>query len=198
MRGKCGARKHAPYATAINQPFTKTMQVGGMSNYRRPFVLGARIFFTVALANRGSRMLVDHIDLLRGAVSQTRQERPFAINAWVVLPDHLHCVLTLPAGDAGYPTRWRLIKTRFSRQLPVGPLRPSHIRRGERGIWQRRYWEHHIRDNADFAAHVRYCWTNPVKHGFVGSPEEWPYSSIHRDIAHGEYDPKNGGHFLIP
>ena len=169
-----------------------------MSNYRRPFIPGAGIFFTVALANRGSRMLVDHIDLLRGAVRQTRQERPFAINAWVVLPDHLHCVLTLPAEDADYPTRWRLIKTRFSRQLPAGPLRPSHIRRGERGIWQRRYWEHHIRDHSDFAAHVRYCWTNPVKHGFVGSPEEWPYSSIHRDIANGDHDPKNAGQFVIP
>jgi putative transposase len=169
-----------------------------MSSYRRPPVTGATVFFTVALAQRGSDLLRGEVALLRQAVRQTKAERPFDIEAWVVLPDHLHCVLTLPAGDAGYPTRWRLIKTRFSRQLPVGPLRPSHIRRGERGIWQRRYWEHHIRDSADFAAHVRYCWTNPVKHGFVGSPEEWPYSSIHRDIAHGEYDPKNGGHFLIP
>lgn len=161
-----------------------------MPNYRRPFVPGSRIFFTVALAHRGSRMLVDHVDLLRGVVRETRVERPFAINAWVVLPDHMHCVWTLPEGDADYPTRWRLIKTRFSRQMPVGPLRRSHILRGERGIWQRRYWEHHIRDQADFTEHVRYCWANPVKHGLVRRPEDWPYSSLHRDIVKGDYDPR--------
>lgn len=141
---------------------------------------------------------VDHINLLRGAVRQTRRERPFAINARVDLLDHLHCVLTLPTGGSDYPTRWRLIKTRFSRQMPAGPLRRSHVLRGERGIWQRRYWEHHIRDHADLAAHVRQCWMNSVKHGFVRSPEEWPYSTIQRDIANGTYDPKNAGHSIFP
>ena len=168
-----------------------------MPDYRRPLAHGFHIFFTVALANRGSCALVENIDLLRAAVAQTRAERPFSIDAWVVLPDHLHCVWTLPAGDADYPTRWRQIKTRFSRHLPAGPLRPSHVKRSERGIWQRRYWEHHIRNEADFAAHIRYCWINPVKHGFVQRPEDWPYSSVHRDIAMGRYDPSSGGQFMI-
>jgi len=114
-------------------------------------------------------------------VAKTLSERPFRIDAWVILPDHMHCVWTLPPGDRDYPVRWRLIKSRFSRELPTGPLRASHRARQERGIWQRRYWEHHIRDDADFAAHVRYCWHNPVKHGLAARPEDWPWSSFHRD-----------------
>ncbi|WP_375689385.1 transposase [Pseudooceanicola sp. LIPI14-2-Ac024] len=156
-----------------------------MSRYRRPRIGGASIFFTVALARRGDDLLLREIALLRAAMARTRAERGFRIDACVVLPDHLHCVWTLPEGDADYPTRWRLIKARFSRGVPIGERRASHCRRAERGIWQRRYWEHHIRDEADHAAHVRYCWMNPVKHGFVEAPEEWPFSSIHRDIATG-------------
>jgi putative transposase len=155
-----------------------------MPTYRRPQVYGARVFFTVALADRGSRLLVDEVGRLREAVRVTRAERPFGIDAWVVLPDHLHCVWTMPAGDADFPTRWRLIKTRFSRGLPAGRRRESHVARAERGIWQRRYWEHHIRDEDDYHAHVRYCWINPVKHGFVARPEAWPYSSVHGDARY--------------
>ena len=155
-----------------------------MSNYLRPQVTGARVFFTVALAARGSQVLVDHVERLRGAVQTTRAERPFAIDAWVVLPDHLHCVWTLPDGDADFSTRWRLIKSRFSRGLPKGRLRHSHVNRSERGIWQRRFWEHHLRDETDYRAHVRYCWINPVKHGLVERPEEWPYSSVHSDTRY--------------
>ena len=154
-----------------------------MPNYVRPKVTGTTVFFTVNLADRSSTVLVEQIDALREAVRVTRQERPFGIEAWVVLPDHMHCVWTLPKGDGDYATRWRLIKSRFSRGLPKGRLRPSHVRRDERGIWQRRFWEHHIRDEADYAAHVEYCWFNPVKHGYVDNPEDWPYSSFHRDIA---------------
>ena len=182
----------------INLPLTKISHDAIMPDYRRPVAHGFRIFFTVALANRGSCALVENIEVLCEAALKTRAERPFTIDAWVVLPDHLHCIWTLPAGDADYPTRWRLIKTRFSRHLPAGPLRPSHIKRGERGIWQRRYWEHHIRDEADFAAHLRYCWINPVKHGFVQRLEDWPYSSVHRDIAMGRYEPGSTGQFMIP
>jgi putative transposase len=149
-----------------------------MSDYRRPAITGATIFFTVALADRGSWLLVDEIARLRAAVRQTRAERPFGIDAWVVLPDHLHCIWTLPAGDADFPTRWRQIKSRFSRGLPCGRTRRSHRARQERGIWQRRYWEHHIRDAADHAAHLRYCWLNPVKHGLVDQPELWPFTSL--------------------
>ena len=156
-----------------------------MSRYLRPRLPGLPIFFTVALAQRGGTLLVDHVGLLRAVVAQTRAERPFGIATWVVPPDHLHCIWTLPEGDADYSTRWRLIKARFSRGLPVGALRASHVRRQERGIWQRRFWEHHIRDDADMVAHLRYCWWNPVKHGFVTRPEDWPYSSYHRDKAAG-------------
>ena len=156
-----------------------------MSRYLRPRLPDCPIFFTVTLAQRGGTLLVDHVGLLRAAVAQTRAERPFGIAASVVLPDHQHCIWTLPEGDADYSTRWRLIKARFSRGLPVGALRASHVRRQERGIWQRRFWEHHIRDDADMVAHLRYCWWNPVKHGFVTRPEDWPYSSYHRDKAAG-------------
>ncbi|MCW1918458.1 transposase [Rhodobacter sp. KR11] len=153
-----------------------------MSGYVRPRVSGASVFFTVTLQDRGGQLLVDEVARLREAVAVTRAERPFQIDAFVVLPDHLHCVWTLPEGETDFSTRWRLIKTRFSRGLPMGTRRASHERRQERGIWQRRFWEHHIRNEADFAAHVQYCWINPVKHGLVERPEDWPYSSIHRDL----------------
>ncbi|MEP5631575.1 MAG: transposase [Tateyamaria sp.] len=152
-----------------------------MPNYRRPQVTGACVFFTVTLARRGGWTLVQHIDDLRDAVRITRAERPFEIDAFVVMPDHLHCVWTLPAGDRDFSTRWRLIKSRFSRRLPKGPTRKSHDARNERGIWQRRFWEHHIRDETDYWAHIHYCWMNPVKHGFVERPEDWAYSSVHND-----------------
>ena len=153
-----------------------------MPNYIRPACAGASVYFTVTLQERGTRLLVDHVQRLREAVAVTKAERPFQIDAWVVLPDHLHCVWTLPGGDGDFSTRWRLIKSRFSRALPEGQLRASHIARQERGIWQRRFWEHHIRDAGDLAAHVRHCWFNPVRHGLVERPEDWPYSSVHRDL----------------
>ncbi len=155
-----------------------------MPDYRRPAVTGATIFFTVALADRGADTLTRHVAALREAVRVTRAERWFGVEAWVVLPDHMHCVWVMPEGDRDYPTRWRLIKSRFSRAVGTGRLRPSHIARNERGIWQRRYWEHHCRDEADVAAHVRYCWWNPVKHGFVERPEDWAWSSVHRDARY--------------
>jgi putative transposase len=158
-----------------------------MPDYLRPRVPGASVFFTVTLTDRSSRLLVQEVATLRDAVRITRAERLFQIDAWVVLPDHLHCIWTLPEGDADYSTRWRLIKARFSRGLPAGPLRPSLEARQERGIWQRRFWERHVRNEADFAAHLRYCWWNPVKHGLVEKPEDWPYSSVHRDIRLGRY-----------
>jgi putative transposase len=158
-----------------------------MSSYIRPHIPGASVFFTVTLAQRQSRLLVEEVDRLREAVAAVRLERPFVVEAWVVLPDHMHAVWTLPEGDAAYSVRWRLIKARFSRGLPSGPLRRSHEIRHERGIWQRRFWERHIRDEQDFAAHIRYCWNNPVKHGLVERPEDWPYSSVHRDIRLGRY-----------
>lgn len=165
-----------------------------MSRYLRPRVSGASVFFTVALAERGSDLLVREIGRLREAVAATRAERPFGIDAWVVMPDHLHCVWTLPEGDAEYSVRWRLIKGRFAAGLAASDRRsPSKVAKSEKGIWQRRFWEHHIRDEADFAAHVRYCWINPVKHGFVERPSDWPHSSIHRDIRLGRVEPEWSG-----
>ncbi len=152
-----------------------------MSNYVRPQVNGATIFVTATLAQRGSATLVDHVSDLRDAVRATMAERPFAIDAWVVLPDHFHAVWSLPEGDRDFSTRMRLIKARFSRSLPMGCRRRSHIARQERGIWQRRFWEHHIRDQSDWENHVAYCWHNPIKHGFVTNVRDWPYSSWHRD-----------------
>ena len=142
---------------------------------------GATVFFTVALAERGSRLLVTEVDRLREAVRATVAERPFRIEAWVVLPDHLHAVWTMPAGDAAYGERWGTIKARFSRGLPAGIRRASHARRREKGLWQRRFWERHLRDEEGLAAAVRYCWENPVRHGLVERPEDWPWSSWHRD-----------------
>lgn len=155
-----------------------------MSCYRRPHATGARIFFTVALATRGGDLLTREVDRLRAAVVQTRNERPFGIDAWVVLPDHMHAVWTLPPGDGDFATRWAAIKVRFSRGMDADARRPSHGARREKGIWQRRFWEHHLRDDAEYDAHVHHCWWNPVKHGLVDQAAAWPYSSIHRDIRH--------------
>ncbi len=153
-----------------------------MPNYRRIFVPGGCYFFTVNLLDRQSRLLVDHIGPLRDAVRDTHARFPFVIDAMVILPDHLHAVWTLPPGDADFSVRWRWIKIRFSRALPkTERLDPVRLARGERGIWQRRYWEHVIRDERDFRKHIEYCWFNPVKHGHVAKVEDWPYSSFHRD-----------------
>jgi putative transposase len=149
-----------------------------MPQYRRRFAPGGRYFFTVVLAERGSDLLVREAGALRAAVAAERRRRPFGVEAWVVMPDHMHCVWALPEGDADFPARWRAIKTGFTRA--VGG--PEGRRPGERAVWQRRYWEHHIRDQADFEAHVGYCWWNPVKHGFVRRPEDWPWSSYRRDL----------------
>ncbi|MBS0563020.1 MAG: transposase [Proteobacteria bacterium] len=164
-----------------------------MPGYLRPRAPGASVFFTVALADRRSDLLVREVGRLRAAVAAVRAARPFGIEAWVVLPDHLHAVWWLPEGNADYSVRWGAIKARFTRGLPAGRLRESHEFRREKGIWQRRFWEHHIRDEADLEAHVRYCWINPVKHGLVERAVDWSYSSIHRDIRVGRVEPEWAG-----
>jgi putative transposase len=139
-----------------------------MTAYRRNFVPGGSFFFTVNLADRRLSLLTAHVELLREAFRETRQRRPFTIDAIVVLPDHIHGVWTMPDGDADFATRWRLIKSMFSRSLPHSePVSASRAAKGERGIWQRRYWEHTIRDEDDFARHVDYVHINPLKHGLV-------------------------------
>ena len=160
-----------------------------MPNYRRVFVPGGTYFFTVTLAQRRNNdLLTRNIDILRNSVRNVRKKLPFEIVAWVVLPDHMHCIWTLPPGDADYASRWRLIKAGFSRQIAGAvPASPSKQARGERGIWQRRYWEHLIRDERDLAAHLDYIHYNPVRHGHVERVAEWPFSTFHRYVAVGSY-----------
>jgi len=176
-----------------------------MSRYIRPRVPGATVFFTVNLVDRGADTLTRHVALLRAAVAVTKGKRPFGIDAWVVLPDHMHCVWTLPERDADFSGRMASIKAQFTmglrrsgfsptplpnphgaiagrRRVGLKPdLRGEAPRGNEAPVWQKRFWEHHIRNDEDFAAHVRYCWINPVKHGLVAHPGEWPWSSWHRD-----------------
>ena len=157
-----------------------------MSDYRRYRTSGGTYFFTVNLADRVSDALTRHIDDLRAAFAGVLLARPFTVDAMVVLPDHLHAIWTLPEGDSDFPTRWKEIKTGFTRRTGLsGPRSVSKEMKGERGLWQRRYWEHLIRDEADFRAHVAYCWGNPVKHGLCDRAVDWPYSSIHRDMRLG-------------
>jgi putative transposase len=161
-----------------------------MPDYRRNRVPGGTFFFTVNLADRNSDLLVREIATLREAVRAERRRAPFFIDAWVVLPDHIHCIWTLPDGDLDFSNRWRLIKTRFARSLPANEYRtPTMARRRERGLWQRRFWEHTIRDEQDYAAHMDYTHFNPVKHGFAEHPADWPYSSFSACVARGVYDP---------
>lgn len=157
-----------------------------MPNYRRLRQAGGTYFLTVTLDDRTSDLLVREIDSLRDAFLRTRREHPLVCDAMVVLPDHFHCVWTLPEEDDAFPERIRKIKSRFTRSMRQRrPVRPSLARKREAGLWQRRYWEHLIRDDADYRAHVKYCWSNPVKHGLVMRARDWPYSTLHRDIARG-------------
>jgi putative transposase len=157
-----------------------------MTNYRRNFVPGASFFYTVNLADRRSRLLVECVGLLRSAFRDTRAKHPFKIEAIVILPDHLHAIWTLPQGDANFDVRWRHIKSAFSRGLPRRePVSMSRAAKGERGIWQRRYWEHTLRNEEDLTRHVEYIHFNPVKHGYVSRVMDWPYSSFHRFVRLG-------------
>ena len=158
-----------------------------MSNYRRAWRKGGTYFFTVNLLERYQNdLLVRHIDILRQVVKDVKNKHPFTIHAWVVLPEHLHCVIELPEGDDDFALRWRLIKMGFSKAMPkTERLSAVRVKRGERGIWQRRYWEHLIRDEHDFAAHIDYVHINPFKHGLINRVQDWPYSTFHRYVAQG-------------
>jgi len=131
-------------------------------------------------------LLTDEIDKLRLTINKVKKKHPFQLNAMVVLPDHSHALLTLPLDDNDYSMRWALIKAGFSRQLPkIDKITRSRKTRGERGIWQRRFWEHLIRDDSDYESHVDYIHYNPVKHLYVNAAVEWPYSTIHDYISQG-------------
>lgn len=166
-----------------------------MTEYRRVRAPGATWFFTVGLAERqGNRPLTEKIDALRRAFRTVQDRHPFRMEAVVIMPDHLHCVWSLPVGDSDYSTRWGLIKAGFSRTLVYGERRSmSRTKRGERGIWQRRFWEHCIRDEEDYARHVDYIHWNPVKHGYVQRVADWPHSSFHRFVEKGVYPLDWGG-----
>ena len=161
--------------------------------YRRNFVPGGTFFFTVTLDDRRSSALVDHVEALRAAFQTTRAERPFAIDAIVILPDHLHVIMTLPDADSDYSGRWRRIKGLFTHRLVASGNPISRNGRGEFALWQGRFWEHTIRDNADFERCAGYIHFNPVKHGLVSSPIDWPHSSLHRYVRAGVLPPDWGG-----
>jgi putative transposase len=158
---------------------------------RRAYIPGASWFFTVNLAERhGNRLLVEKIDSLRLAFAYARRRRPFQVEAVVVVPGHLHCVWTLPPGDADFSARRNLLKGHFSRSVAKGErISRSREKRRERGVWQRRFWEHFVRDQEDFNRHVDYIHWNPVKHGWVKQVADWPYSSFHGFVARGMYPP---------
>jgi putative transposase len=160
-----------------------------MRTYQRLRIPGGTYFFTLTLAERhGNDLLVRYVDALRNAFRNTLRAHPVVIEGVVILPDHLHCMWRLPEGDDDFPMRWRLIKSAFSRSVPTGEtISPSRARRSERGLWQRRYWEHAIRNEEDFRRHLDYIHYNPVKHGYVAKPIDWPYSSLHQWIARGIY-----------
>jgi putative transposase len=157
-----------------------------MSRYRRLKIEGGAFFFTLALADRGSDLLVRHIERVRRAYAGVEKRRPFETVAICILPNHNHALWQLPDGDADYATRWSLFKSAFSRGLAPAPTRSaSKITKREKGIWQRRYWEHAIRDDVDFERHVDYIHYNPVKHRLVTRVADWPFSSFHRYVAEG-------------
>ena len=160
-----------------------------MPDYRRAYHPGGTYFFTVNLLQRtGNDLLVCHIDTLRSVVKSVMMRHPFHIHGWVVLPDHLHCVIELPPDDMDFSMRWRLIKMEFSKLLPKTERRSKvRLKRGERGIWQRRFWEHLIRDEADYRAHMDYVHINPVKHGLVSRVCDWTFSTFHYLVKQGVY-----------
>ena len=164
-----------------------------MPNYIRDFIPGATYFFTVALADRDSDLLVREVDALRQAWAAVAGSHPFRTIAVCILPDHLHAIWRLPPGDARAPMRWGQIKRRFSHGLAAAPPRRASQRaRREKGVWQRRYWEHRIRDEEDLETHVNYIHWNPVKHGLVRRVGDWPFSSFHRWVLRGDLPPEWG------
>ena len=169
-----------------------------MSNYRRWMVPGGTYFFSVVAYNR-RRIFNDEqtVRLLGGLMREVRNQAPFQTVAMVVLPDHLHCIWTLPPCDADYPARWKYIKRDFTVQFVAagGADRLVSVERrsrGDRGIWQRRYWEHVVEDEHELESLVDYIQYNPVKHHHSTSPAEWPWSTFGRFVASGHYDPDWG------
>lgn len=161
-----------------------------MPNDTRADAAGGTFFFTVHLHDRSSRYLVDHVGELRACLKAVKERHPFAIEAMVVLPEHIHALWRLPVDDGDYATRWMLLKQAFARRLDELGLLPPEAekprgRRGERSVWQRRFWEHQVTGDEDLARHIDYIHFNPVKHGWVLRARDWPYSSLHRFVREG-------------
>jgi len=163
-----------------------------MPNYRRSIIPGGTFFFTVVTFDRRP-ILISELSrlILRRVWKRAQKEHPFVVDAICVLPDHLHCIWTLPEGDAAYSMRWGAIKGLFTKEYlksggQSGVINESRKKRGEAAVWQRRFWEHTIRDDEDFANHVDYIYYNPVKHGLVPQVKEWP--SYFKYVREGIYD----------
>jgi len=169
-----------------------------MPNYQRAMTKGGTYFFTVVTFQR--QKILCELDIrtaLRDGIRATQKIHPFCIDAWVLLPDHLHCIWTLPLDDANFSVRWAMIKRYVSKECGSKFQHPhgnsaSKIKRNESTIWQRRFWEHQIRDEHDYEKHMDYLHFNPVKHGYVSRAADWPYSTLLRLIQEGVYD-KNWG-----
>ncbi len=168
-----------------------------MSDYRRAYCEGGTYFFTVVTYRRQPIFLDEEaIGLLKQCLKMVMALHPFTIDAIVILPEQLHCIWTLPDGDFDFSTRWKKIKAGFTRDYspsPVSRLSQSMREKGEKGIWQRRFWEHMIRDQEDFNRHCDYIHYNPVKHGLVRSVAEWKHSSFGKFVRDGVYPPDWGG-----
>ena len=165
-----------------------------MSNYRRYYVPGGTYFFTLVTHER--RPLFQHETArrcFREAILEEQRKHPFELFAIVLLPEHLHCVWSLPSGDARYSQRWAKIKETFTRSFLIaggleGQTTDSRRKHRERAVWQRRFWEHTVEDEDDLKRCVDYLHWNPVKHGLVNRVRDWPWSSFHRFVNAGEYD----------
>lgn len=170
-----------------------------MSNYRRANTQGGTYFFTVVTYRRQCFLCNEQVRLaLREGINFAREVHPFSIDAWVLLPDHLHCIWTLPPDDADFGVRWAMIKRFVTKQCNpelrrADWMKPSKLQRKESTLWQRRFWEHQIRDERDFEKHIDYIHYNPVKHGLVKQASDWPYSTIHRYVKAGVYGPHWAG-----
>ena len=165
-------------------------------DYRRVFLPGGTFFFTVVTYKRNPIFSnPENIQLLRNAFQYTLERHPFSIVASVILPDHMHFIWTLPENSSDYSMRWRLIKSHFTRNFHGNKFyneSPSRKRKGEAVVWQRRFWEHLIRDESDLCNHLEYIHYNPVKHGLVESPAGWKYSSFMKYVQNGNYAPDWG------
>jgi putative transposase len=170
-----------------------------MPEYRRIKVKGGTYFFTVVTSGRQPILTHEHVRAaLREGIQEVRHSLPLSIYAWVLLPDHLHAIWTLPENDDNFASRWAVIKRSVSEQYSapdgiVGSIDDSNGKRGEKRIWQRRFWDHLIRDDLDLHRHLDYLHCNPVKHGYVKRVIDWPYSTFHRYVAKGLYPNDWGG-----